>query len=145
MSRLSFAAFLLPLALCAAAPAPAPRPEPKQAVQVETTPIKNLLIEFRLEFRGQSILHKVLAQESTQNNTIVKDPSGASLSINSMPASVPNSPGLYSVQFQFQYRAEKGADIQLQNEIVVREGKETLVLDDTDARLTLRVTPKEIE
>ncbi|HAH08186.1 MAG TPA: hypothetical protein DCM05_16950 [Elusimicrobia bacterium] len=142
MTRVLLAAALLAPALFTADAAPKPEGKP---VPVETSPIRNLLVEFRLEFRGQTLAHRVLAQENTQNTYAVKDPAGSSVLINSTPAAVPNSPGLYSVQFQFQYRSEKGAEIQLQNEIVVREGKDALVLDDTDARLTLKVAPKDIE
>jgi hypothetical protein len=98
-----------------------------------------------LEYRGQVVLHKLLAQEGTQNNYAVKEASGTSVIINSLPTAYPNTPGVYAVQFQFEYRNEKGANVQLSNEVIVREARETAVLDDPETRLTLKVASKEVE
>ena len=117
----------------------------KPAPVFETTPIRNLLIEFRLEYRTQLVIHKLLAQEGTQNNYVVKEASGSSVIINSLPTAYPNTPGVYAIQFQFEYRNEKNSNIQLSNEVIVREGRETVVLDDPETRLTLKVTSKEVE
>jgi len=121
------------------------KPERAKPAVFDTTPIRNLFIEFRLEYRGQVVLHRLLAQEGTQNNYAVKEASGTSVVINSLPSAYPNTPGVYAVQFQFEYRNEKGANVQLQNEVIVREARETAVLDDPDARLTLKVASKEVE
>ena len=117
----------------------------KPAPVFETTPIRNLLIEFRLEYRGQVVLHRLLAQEGTQNNYAVKEASGTSVIITSLPTAYPNTPGVYAVQFQFEYRNEKGANVQLSNEVIVREARETAVLDDPETRITLKVASKEVE
>ncbi|MBI5244348.1 MAG: hypothetical protein HY922_11830 [Elusimicrobia bacterium] len=140
-------ALLISLSTAKVCPAEEAKPaaRAKAAPVFETTPIRNLLIEFHLEYQGQTVTHKLLAQEGTQNNYVLKESSGTSLLVNSLPTAYPNTPGFYSIQFQFEYRGEKGSSVQLQNEIIVREGRETVLLDDPGVRLTLKVAPKEIE
>ncbi|MFA6028570.1 MAG: hypothetical protein WC969_01820 [Elusimicrobiota bacterium] len=142
MNRLVLAAVLSCAALSAAAAPPAAPAKPA-APRASTSEV-NLWLEFRIQHAGKSYAHRILSREATQSNTVVHDAEGVSMIFNALPVLEPGHPQACVLQFQLEVSRAKNVTVQVKNEVRIRLGKETVVVDDPDLRVSVEIIEQEL-